>query len=309
MTIFIQASGLYERHNKSSWRLDGIFKFKIENHPEPCKLIFIPIRIKFGWIKEIVESEISSSEFEIHCNFVFHHDIDLDYTCAVDILLETFNESLFTSAVGKHQKFYGDHKVSKIKIEKCQSVYFPSGVGFLFENLRKFIIRSGNVEFLSRNNFKTLTKLIDLVILDNPIVTIPEDAFADLTNLVGFAICYSKLEAFQKNLFAKLKNLDHLYAPSNLITHIDTRLFRNNLELRIIDLKDNKIFKIDGKFSLLPNLKQVWLKDNVCIDLNWNVEKNLQSVSIQKFDELIEINCMTKFENIETPSQVILNKS
>lgn len=265
----------------------------MDNDPDPCKFGYIVIYMYYDWIKKIVDSETSTSEFEIQCRF----EVDLyqDYTCYVEISPETSSESLFTSAKGKHKKSYGDHKVRKTVIKNCPSLYFPTLAGFVFENLEKLVINGGKIEFISRKNFIGLRNLLELDIYDNPIKRIPQKAFDNLLSLEIFAISKTKIRTFHVDLFVNQTKLNYLFATSNLITHINTKLFRNNLELEEIDLRNNEIISIEGKFAFLPSLKTLLLENNKCINQNLHGGQKVQLTSITKIDDDLKLKCIENF--------------
>lgn len=275
------------RHNSKSWKLEGIYK--VTKKTDRCLFHHVGVSQYLYLIKEIVDTETSSSEFEIPCLYGF--DSKNYYTCVAQMLPETSSESLFTSVTGKHPKFYGDHKVTNLLIGWCQSVYFPTVTGFVFPNLGSIKVQSGNIEFVSRKNFHSITKLVHLEIIDNPITDIPEDAFVNLIFLETLAIVETKIKKIHENLLANLRALKYFYAFSNVITQIDTKLFRNSLGLRSIQLQDNEINLIDGSFEFLTNLWFLSLKNNSCIDLNSYEEEIGQTIPIHEMDKEIEKNC------------------
>lgn len=279
----VSASGWYERHDQKSWFLDGIFQTKF-NEDNECKFGFTSISDFFEWIKEIVEVEISTTEMKIYCDFNLEPRYGY-YICKVEELKTGNIESMISAATGNHHELYTNNKVAKLLLSDLKGIYFPNGIGFVFENLKILHARTDEIKFLKRRNFKGLKTLIEFQISGAPIEDISDDVFDDLEFLKLLLINETKIKKINLTLLQNLRKLESLYLSFNEISYINTSVFRNNLQLKRISLDNNEIIRIDGKFGFLDQLSALFLRGNKCIDLD------SENVAIDEMDKQIEENC------------------
>lgn len=112
----------------------------------------------------------------------------------------------------------------------------------------------------------------------------------------------TSLKEVHKKEFKYLKHLIIINLKDNQLQELEKNLFEDNSKLELINLVENKIKFIhpkafDNKNGLLPNLKIIYLKNNICIsrngqnrdfneifeDINKNCEKD-----VYKLEEQIE---------------------
>lgn len=131
-----------------------------------------------------------------------------------------------------------DESVEGINLSGNRNVRFlPENVVEKFPNLISYDARFSSIEFISKTNFKDLSKLVKVYLETNLIKSIGDNTFEDLTELQYLSLSMT------------LNNL-HLW---------------NKKVLSFLD--DNRIQEMNGViFNKNPKLSHVYLHGNDCID-------------------------------------------
>lgn len=131
-------------------------------------------------------------------------------------------------------------------------------------------VKKQNIEKLYNTTFSGATNLEILDLKSNSIQEIESGAFKDLKKLKFLYLNDNKIKKLPKGIFDSLENIEEIWLSENRIKKIDKELFAKNLKLRSIYFYDNKIVSIDeSSFAGLKNLKTLDLRENVCVDKNF----------------------------------------
>lgn len=166
-----------------------------------------------------------------------------------------------------------------------ESSHLPNGIGRNFPNLIVLSIELGRMKFLLRKNFKNMPRLKTLSLHENEINDLAEDTFWDLNALEKVDLSRNNLVYFQPKLFINMPKLVELNANHNSLEFLDGRLFKRNLDLERATFQFNKINVISIDFNQLINVKEINLKDNVCIDARF------PSIKLDRLTSEISDNC------------------
>lgn len=162
-------------------------------------------------------------------------------------------------------------EVEYLWIKDSQTTYLPHfDANIFFPNLIKYLVTSSKLKFVKREDFSGMPKLQTLVLDDNLLEDIPEDALNEVTQLVDFFIDKNKFTKLPPYLLSKATMFQRFKANNNTIEAIPPNFFKNNPSLKIVSLDNNKISRIGVDFRPFKNLKKVDLKNNTCIDSNFN---------------------------------------
>jgi Leucine-rich repeat (LRR) protein len=154
-------------------------------------------------------------------------------------------------------------------------------------SLASLDISFNKLQFVRKSHFNSLTKLVELVLVNNQISSIEAGSFANLINLeildlednslfrieslLFVSLIKLRVLILTKNVIQELKqdsfqymqNLNELILKENVITTLNSGIFKRLLRLKILDLSDNLINEIDFMcFDGLDNLEQLYM-DNV----------------------------------------------
>lgn len=133
-----------------------------------------------------------------------------------------------------------DSDVKWVQIRDSQFENLPAGIFEKFENMEKMMI-------LTTTGFKILNttyfdKKITLVLMKNTdLEEIGEKAFVGLSDLTILSLNYNKVSKVHKNAFRDLVKADKIEMVSNNIQFLDDDTFKNNVNLRLLLLYNNKI--------------------------------------------------------------------
>ncbi|CAO1294525.1 unnamed protein product, partial [Diamesa serratosioi] len=203
---------------------------------------------------------------------------------------------------------YYHGNVQKIEIYDANIKRIPKNIGLLF-NLTHFTMINTDLVEIESQDFNGMQDLEVLDLTGNRIELVSIDAFSILTKLKLFSLSYNQLEEISNGVFSNNLNLEqiflnrnkikflgsalfsgldklihvielHLY--HNLLEEIPNGVFSNNLELKTIDLWDNKIKFIGSSvFDGLTKLNDVDLDGNVCINKEYIFYfKNVEAIYI-----------------------------
>lgn len=145
-----------------------------------------------------------------------------------------------------------DADVTWVQIRDSQFVNLPTGIFEKFENMEKIMI-------LTTMGFKILNttyfdKKITLVLMKNTdLEEIGENAFVGLSQLTILSLNYNRISKVHKNAFRDLVKADKIEMVSNNIESLDDETFKNNVNLRLLLLYNNKIKVREKLFEFKKN--------------------------------------------------------
>lgn len=185
--------------------------------------------------------------------------------------------------IGAHEKKANNDRVELLQFHNGTMLYLLDGIGKLFPNLKSIFVGysdsvSLNTVLLRRSNFQRMENVFEIVIHRSEIETIADDLFWDLPQLERFQLD-GKLKELPERLFEKNVNLKEVYLASNDLVFLPRKLFRNNSQLSWVNFEDNLLKFIEVDFTLLLNIRYVFLADNICIDKNLN--KTIEQIEYQ----------------------------
>ena len=262
------------------------------------------------WIYVVKMKEESSESKKLHCT-VTHFGYSngngeiarkLKF-CIIDY--QGVDPEGFTSAKTAYKEIEG------LNLNHERSVKFiPENIAELFPELIVYDARCCSIHTLMEKDFKGLTKLEAIFLMDNEIELIDRDSFKDLTNLrkLDLAInklkfiepklfqslskcnhltlMYNEIEALDENIFDKMVNVLDIYLTNNKLSVIPENLFKNNLKLVRIELKANQIQVISSSmFDHLNDVQYIDLQENICVDVYY------KDMNFTGMKDLLRANC------------------
>lgn len=170
------------------------------------------------------------------------------------------------------------------------STHLPNGIGEIFPNLEILQVEYCRFKFIRKINFKNMNKLIVLSLQANEITDFPHDTLWDLKKLRKVDFSRNNLIYLDPKLFQNMLNLEVFHAHFNSLQYLDGRLFNRNLNLKVLTFDFNKITVVGVEFEKLKLLREVNLRDNVCINLKF------PDNSLEKLTTAIKNNCNEALE-------------
>jgi Leucine-rich repeat (LRR) protein len=204
-------------------------------------LLYIYIFLLFSFF--VISSaflELSVDGVELKCDYDSDGGEDRCRIVSADLSLKTIGTNYIFSATQEQKRntarilFYNIGRVA----------HLPRNLFKEFQNLKKLDIWFSEIPIL-RNNFfnPEHNKFNELVLRNN------------------------RIKMIEENAFAKLKNLESISLINNDIKTLPAKLFLNNHKLKGINLSRNEIKRIHpGTFKNLNLLEQVDLRWNECFD-------------------------------------------
>lgn len=170
------------------------------------------------------------------------------------------------------------------------STHLPNGIGDYFPNLEVLKVEYCRLKFIRKENFNNMKKLTVLSLQANEITDFPYDTFWDMKNLIKIDLSRNNLIYLDPKLFQNTLKLEIFHAHFNSLQYLDGRLFNRNLNLKVLTFDFNKITVVGIDFEKLKLLREINLRENVCISLKFPGE------SIGKISEAIQKNCNEALE-------------
>lgn len=169
-------------------------------------------------------------------------------------------------------------------LESFQSSTFP--------NANELNIQGFNTDLrdsIRREQLKEFKSFKRISIENCKISNLVEDLFYDLTDIRELNLTSNEIVEIPSNLFLKSILMFHLSLQSNKIEQIHAEIFRNNRNLKSINLSNNYIKDVYLNINELPLLTQIHLRDNICINRNFNSRQEIiqrswtQSLCVKRF--------------------------
>lgn len=120
-----------------------------------------------------------------------------------------------------------------------------------------------NSEWVNRDTFSGLIRLVVLNLSNNKITKIDSLMFQDLNNLQFLSLENNKIMRISEGAFSSLKNVHSLSLSHNKLTHIDSHHFSNFYVLDQLFLEENRIVSIHPRsFENITKLSDLVLNGN-----------------------------------------------
>lgn len=141
------------------------------------------------------------------------------------------------------------------------------GRGGMFQNMSRLLLLDmgkNTISTIFRDNLMGPRALLHLVLANNKINYIEDEALADLSSLVSLDLRQNLLGSLYEEWFHGLGRLATLDLTHNRIHNIPSSVFRALASLRILNLSGNRISSVDPRaFSGLTRLQELVLEDNL----------------------------------------------
>lgn len=164
------------------------------------------------------------------------------------------------------------HALERHSMQDCEIEYLPKKLYRNLRNLEELNLALNKLKKLDRELFTNLQKLRKLDISKNHMINpVEPDVFWDLTGMEELRLeSWAVNEQMPAGIFKNMRKLETLILSGNGLTQIDQSLFENNLQLKNIDLRSNKLIIIDVDFTKFVKLTGLNLKENVIIDMEYS---------------------------------------
>lgn len=136
--------------------------------------------------------------------------------------------------------------------------------------------------------FERLTKIEDLNLSENDIISLPENAFEALPSVTKFNLHNNYLTDLPPGTFGSISNiLRYLYLSDNNIKVISRGVFDNLEVLETLDLSQNELQEIEEVFRNLSRLQQLNLAHN-----------KISTVRQKSFQDMAELRLLNLSHNL-----------
>lgn len=194
------------------------------------------------------------------------------------------------NVLGFHQEGNTNLEVEYVWIKNSNTQHLPHfDAKVFFPNVRKYLVTGSKLQFVKRDDFFGFPKMETLMLDDNLVEQVPEDALYDLSALVDFFIEKNKLRSLPTYLLNHAPLFQRFRASNNSIEVMESDFFRTNQALKICSLDNNKLKSIRVDFRPYKNLKKLDFFNNTCINTSFNDWRKQNSIAGVQME--IEKNC------------------
>jgi hypothetical protein len=173
-------------------------------------------------------------------------------------------------------------------IENCANTEIDLGMESARASLIHVEAMNNQISKISNDTFKSAKQLIHIDLENNRIGQISVGAFKDQGKLKHLYLEHNKLTRIEVGTFDSLVELKELWLQENQILMIERGLFDQNPNMETLYFHKNKIFAIESKvFEKLNAIKSLFLKDNICINQNYNSNYFNQHFNCFKIFEIL----------------------
>lgn len=284
------------------------FSFNIlVSHSSPDEISKMKLALKFVTIWALFElSSVSSQVNHLECVFTFTANGDAYRCFLLGITIADEPEQTVTIG-GTHLDGLNNADVRGVEIRNSHSPYIITQLFTTFPNLQTFEItyddgltriQSGaftgaihleaihisycwdTLTTVEDNAFIGAANLKSLDLSSNLIETIYENAFEGLQEVTSLHLQRNQLQQLPASWLRSLPNLVTFEVYQNYITSLDGDVFVHNPNISLVNFDDNLINAVERNFldSLpsLPNVVQVGLQNNVCVNDFWVINSQSQ---------------------------------
>ncbi|CAG9801720.1 unnamed protein product [Chironomus riparius] len=214
----------------------------------------------------------------LSCNYVLIQGVS--YGCELTI----FNPNGMTNINtinGTHLTGYTDVDVVEIfPTTDSYSPVIPSKICEKFENLLRVLFTSIGINKITKDSFKSCTKIQQLNLDGNNISSIDVDSFAQNSHLQLLILSKNKISNMPENLFSAQQEIHTLNLGTNYIETLPNDIFKPLKNLRNLFMFFNKIKILKTEwFSNLGNLQYLELYLNEIETLPVNVFSDLKNLT------------------------------
>jgi BTB/POZ domain len=166
----------------------------------------------------------------LECEYRLHRLLDdfgdgVGYGCFVNEAIIKEPKSEIKEFVGKHEEGYTNTRVDSIEFTEAVITFFPRGLATQFLNLSELTIFKCGLKMISMEDLQGLENLTSLSLVENKLVTLPDNLLMNTPKLQRISFCGNLIE-----------NMNSLFLQP---------IIENDIKL--IDFRYNK--KIDAFFD------------------------------------------------------------
>lgn len=197
---------------------------------------------------------------------------------AVNLLVETTRTHIVKVISESRTKAKSNSEVNVFYSYNPSISYIPKSIGEFFPNLHYLRITKSALRYTEFRDYKNLKNLHTLDLSSNKIERVSQCAFHYLESLVKINLSGNRIQALHEKTFMNLPLLEEFRANANEIAKLDEEIFQSNLQLRVIEMRDNKLEAIEINFQKMTNLKAVDFRENSCIDMKYECCKHFMDL-------------------------------
>jgi hypothetical protein len=186
-----------------------------------------------------------SSEKTIDCDFFVNPSGD--YTCFLSNLKIEEDEFNNITIAGNHLQNKNNSDVGILHLFSSEVPFVVTQIFETFPNLFFINITSVGLHRIQMNDFRNAGNLIELIVIRNPIVSLPTAAFAGAFNVRILRLFTCSIKYLDENAFVGLNRVTLLGLESNHIENLPLRVFRPLIRMRTVFLNGNRLTRIDGR--------------------------------------------------------------
>jgi insulin-like growth factor-binding protein complex acid labile subunit len=181
--------------------------------------------------------------------------------------------------------YLSENKISSININGFHGLF----------GLKRLYLTSNELSIVEEKIFQNTKQLAELYLGDNQLIKIERSTFSGIENSLLFLNLTNNRLLFIKDFYFKsIKNLADLYLKSNQLSTIESNSFMNNAKLKLLDLSNNCITKVNHKW-----FASLIILDSLSLDLNVikKLELNTFPSTLSKLTKLnLSVNELTELE-------------
>lgn len=135
-----------------------------------------------------------------------------------------------------------------------------------FKNLRELDVGFLKTKYVEREKLRIMKEITYISLFGNKIEVLEGDTFVDLKKVEKILLASNQLKNLHQDIFKNNVKLEEVWLQDNQLEVLSRQLFLNNVELKNIYASGNRLKKININFLSLPNLQNIDLTGNVCIN-------------------------------------------
>lgn len=230
----------------------------------------------------------------LRCNFFID---GTNYDCLIDSASTPLLPTAIINFYGVHQSGRTNSNVTRLLITNSLMPMIIRSAFMTFPNLREYSFRNAfrtNIKRIQSQGFANVTGLQTVTIVNGNLAMIGSNAFLGSPTITQLNLQNNHLEDLPNDLLSPLSQLVQIDLSNNFITNIQQNFFSG--QVAIINLNNNRITRLSGiifgnRASLtqfhaqhngivaignqflsgnMPNLRELNLMGNQCINNNWN---------------------------------------
>ena len=146
---------------------------------------------------------------ELHCEYMsavgHENSWRMDYACKVTAA-DIFKPAITLKKIcGAHSFGKKDTDVALVWFASCSVNYIPRGLRTTFANFTTLCIIDCGLKNICRDDLKGMENLVNLVVEQNDLTSLPDDLLVDLPNLKKISFRDNKIESMSSNMLLPMQ--------------------------------------------------------------------------------------------------------